>query len=86
MAGFRDAAVNGLALLLVGGGLAAAALSYARNIPDPAAPAARGLSDWEGPVTTGSIAPRAEDEDEPAVDPWIDPPPHAAETPPRHRS
>ena len=77
MAGFRDAAVNGLALVLVGGGLTAAALSYARNIPDPAAPAAQGLSDWEEPVTTGSIAPRAEDEDEPAVtDPWVDPPAH----------
>lgn len=79
MAGFRDALIDGLALMLVGGGLATAAVSYVSSIPDPAVRVARGLADWEDPVTTGSIAPRARDgAEEAAPDLWVDPPPRAS--------
>lgn len=75
MAGLRDALIDGLALVLVGGGLAGAAISYAHGIPDTPVTVARGLQDWEDPVTTGSIGPRAEDRPEAlAPDPWTDPP------------
>lgn len=73
MAGLRDALIDGLALVLVGGGLAGAAISYAHGIPDPPVTVARSLQDWEDPVTTGSIAPHADDRSE-APDPWTDPP------------
>jgi hypothetical protein len=83
MAGFRGALIDGLALVLVGGGLTAAALSYADGIPDPARVAARGLPAFEDPVATGSITARAETAaEDPAeeraegsiADPWVDPP------------
>jgi hypothetical protein len=78
MAGFRDALIDGLALMLVGGGLATAAVSYARSIPDPAVRVARSLPAWEDPVTTGSIGPRVEEADPARPDPWTDPPPRAS--------
>lgn len=89
MAGLRGALIDGLALVLVGGGLTAAALSYADGIPDPAQVAARGLPAFEDPVATGSITARAEAGAEDSAEeraegaiagPWVDPPHAASET------
>ena len=89
MAGLRGALIDGLALVLVGGGLTAAALSYADGIPDPAQVAARGLPAFEDPVATASKTARPEAGAEGAAGgggggamagPWVDPPHAASET------
>lgn len=51
--------IDGLALVLVGTGLAAIVAGYQSNLPAPAVQVAELASSWADPLTTGSITPTA---------------------------
>jgi len=67
--------IDGLALVLVGTGLAAIVAGYQSNLPAPPVQVAELASSWADPLTTGSITP--------AITPTAAPtrPPQKSETP-----